>query len=435
MRRLASLVSSLCLAAAVAVADEPSAVDMWLDAHLGGLLDAYVHLHRHPELSLEERETAAFLAARLRAAGFTVTEGVGGHGIVAVLDNGTGPTVLLRADLDALPVTERTGLPHASTKTATAADGTTVGVMHACGHDVHMTNLLGTGSFLAAHRGLWRGRLLLIGQPAEERGEGARAMLDAGLFERFGKPDYALAIHVSPRFASGDVAILAGPTMANVDSVDVEIIGRGGHGAVPHLAIDPIVIAARLILDLQTIVSRETDPTTPAVVTVGAIHGGTKHNIIPDRCTLQLTVRSFSDAVRERTLEAITRKARAAAAAAGAAEPVVRVSEGTPALVNDGPLVERVRASLVAALGEQRVHATVPAMIGEDFSRFGRAGVPAVLFEVGVVEPRRLAFIEAEGGERPALHTATFAPDVPRALPAGIKGLARAAIDLMPAAP
>ena len=435
MSRHAALVSCLCLATAVAVAEGPTPVDAWLDTHLDGLLEAYVHLHRHPELSLEERETAAFLAARLRAAGFTVTEGVGGHGIVALLENGTGPTVLLRADLDGLPITERTGLPHASTKTSTAADGITVGVMHACGHDVHMTNLLGTGSFLAAHRGLWRGRLLLIGQPAEERGEGARAMLDAGLFERFGRPDYALAIHVSPRFASGDVAILAGPTMANVDSVDVELVGRGGHGAVPHLAIDPIVIAARLILDLQTIVSRETDPTTPAVVTVGAIHGGTKHNIIPDRCTLQLTVRSFSDAVRERTLEAITRKARAAAAAAGAAEPVVRVSEGTPALVNDGALVERVRASLVAALGAERVHATVPAMIGEDFSRFGRAGVPAVLFEVGVVEPRRLAFIEAEGGERPALHTATFAPDVPHALPAGIKGLARAAIDLMPPTP
>jgi hippurate hydrolase len=422
------------LAGAAAAAPPTAAFDAWLPGHVTGLVEAYVHLHRNPELSFEEQETAAFLATRLRAAGCTVTEGIGGHGVVGVLENGAGPTVLVRADLDGLPVTESTGLSYASTRTVTGKDGTTVGVMHACGHDIHMTTLLGTASFLADHRGLWRGRLLLVGQPAEERGAGARAMLDDRLFERFGKPDFALALHVSPALASGEVAIRPGYTMANVDSIDIEVVGKGGHGAIPQLTIDPIVIAAKLVLDLQTIVSREIRPTDPAVVTVGAIHGGTKHNIIPDRCTLQLTVRSFSDDVRRHTIAAIRRKARAAAASAGALEPVITVSEGTPSLFNDPALTERVGRALEAALGKGNVLPGEPAMIGEDFSQFGRAGVPAVLFELGVIEPRRMQFFRAAKEQAPSLHTAGFAPDAERALPAGIRAMSSVVIDLLPPA-
>jgi amidohydrolase len=296
-------------------------VDAWVKGELSRLLEIYVRLHRNPELSFQERETAALLAAELRQAGCDVTENVGGFGVVGVMSNGARPLVLVRADLDALPVTEQTGLPYASTKTMTEQDGSTVGVMHACGHDVHMTTLLGVAGYLGGHRNLWRGTVLFIGQPAEERGSGARAMLDDRLFARFGTPAHALALHVSPNLASDQVGILAGYTMANVDSIDIEIGGKGGHGAIPHDTIDPIVIAARLILDLQTIVSRETKPIDPAVVTVGSIHGGTKHNIIPDTCRLQLTVRSFSDPVRERILRSAARPTRPPPAQARPSRP------------------------------------------------------------------------------------------------------------------
>ncbi|MFN5321617.1 MAG: amidohydrolase [Planctomycetota bacterium] len=411
-------------------AQEAQDTAAWTKAELNRLLETYIAFHKNPELSFQERETAARFASELRASGCEVTENVGGFGVVAVLRNGEGPLVLVRSDLDALPVTEQTGLPFASTKTMTEQDGSTVGVMHACGHDVHMTNLLGVAGFLGSHREQWQGTILFLGQPAEERGAGARAMLDDKLFERFGKPDYALAMHVSPNLSSQQVGILPGYTMANVDSIDIEITGKGGHGAIPQNTIDPIVIAARLVLDLQTIVSREIKPIDPAVLTIGSIHAGTKHNIIPDTCRLQLTVRSFSDSVRQQILDSIRRKANAAAASSGAPEPQIKISEGTPSLYNDPQLTEKVRGVLERTLGSEQVATIEPAMIGEDFSRFGREGIPAVMFELGVVEPRKLAYYREQHIAPPSLHTAGFAPDVERALPTGIQAMTAVILDL-----
>ncbi|MFN9184080.1 MAG: amidohydrolase [Planctomycetota bacterium] len=411
-------------------AQEAQDTAAWTKAELNRLLETYIAFHKNPELSFQERETAARFASELRASGCEVTENVGGFGVVGVLRNGEGPLVLVRSDLDALPVTEQTGLPFASTKTMTEQDGSTVGVMHACGHDVHMTNLLGVAGFLGSHREQWQGTILFLGQPAEERGAGARAMLDDKLFERFGKPDYALAMHVSPNLSSQQVGILPGYTMANVDSIDIEITGKGGHGAIPQNTIDPIVIAARLVLDLQTIVSREIKPIDPAVLTIGSIHAGTKHNIIPDTCRLQLTVRSFSDSVRQQILDSIRRKANAAAASSGAPEPQIKISEGTPSLYNDPQLTEKVRGVLERTLGSEQVATIEPAMIGEDFSRFGREGIPAVMFELGVVEPRKLAYYREQHIAPPSLHTAGFAPDVERALPTGIQAMTAVILDL-----
>ena len=289
----------------------------WVSSNLDSLVELYRHLHANPELSFQEKETAERIAAELKAIGASVTANVGGFGVVAVLKNGEGPTVMLRADLDALPISEATGLVFASKKRTNGSDGTQVGVMHACGHDLHMTNLVGVGRYLASHKDEWRGTLIFIGQPAEERGGGAKAMLEDGLFSRFAKPDYALALHVDPSVASGQVALKSGFALANVDSVDVTMFGKGGHGALPHTTIDPVVQAAQFVLAVQTIVSREIKPLEPAVITVGSIHAGTKHNIISDRCHMQLTVRSYSDDVRDKLLDGIRRKAKAVAMGAG----------------------------------------------------------------------------------------------------------------------
>ncbi len=278
----------------------------------------YKHLHSHPELSDQEEKTAARLAAELRQAGFEVTTGVGGHGVVALLKNGPGPTVMVRADMDGLPIVERTNLPYASKVRTRNPDGQEVGTMHACGHDVNMTCLVGTARLLAGIKDRWQGTLLLIGQPAEETGKGARRMLEDGLFRRFPKPDFALALHCDAHYPHGHVNYRVGQLQANVDTIDILVRGKGGHGAAPHSTIDPIVLAARIVLDLQTIASRETNPTHPVVVTVGSIHGGTKHNIIPDEVRLQLTVRTTRDDVRKNVLEAIDRKVKAAALGAGA---------------------------------------------------------------------------------------------------------------------
>jgi amidohydrolase len=426
----AAIGCSLLLACHCPVAAQDA--QAWTKSELNRLIEIYIHLHKNPELSFQEKETATYFAARLREAGCEVTENLGGFGVVGVMKNGEGPTVLVRTDLDALPITEQTGLPYASTKMMTEQDGSTVGVMHACGHDVHMTNLLGVAGFLGANKEHWQGTILFIGQPAEERGAGAKAMLDDRLLERFGKPDYALAIHVSPNLSSQQVGILSGYTMANVDSIDIEIMGKGGHGAIPQNTIDPIVIAARLVLDLQTIDAREIKPIDPVVVTVGSIHAGTKHNIIPDNCRLQLTVRSFSDTVRQKTLEAIRRKANAAAASSGAPDPQIKISEGTPSLFNDPDLTNKVRGILERTLGETQVATIEPAMIGEDFSQFGRQGIPSVMFELGVVEPRKLEYYRDQQIVPPSLHTASFAPDIERALPTGIQAMSQVLLELLP---
>ncbi|MCB9889475.1 MAG: amidohydrolase [Planctomycetes bacterium] len=398
-----------------------AAQQAYLDAQLDDLVRFYQELHANPELSFREKNTAKRLAAALRQAGAEVTEGVGGHGLVGMLTNGDGPLVMVRADLDALPIAEKTGLPYRSKIYTEDGEGRAAGIMHACGHDIHMSNLVGVARWLVAHRDRWRGRVMLLGQPAEERSGGARAMLDAGLFRRFGKPVAGLAIHVSHDLAAGSIGFGAGAMMANVDSVDVTMFGRGGHGAAPHLTIDPIVQAAQLVLQLQTIVAREIDPTEPAVITVGSIHGGQKHNIIADRCQLQLTVRSYSDAVREHLKQGIVRKAKAVAAGARAPEPAVAFSEATPALINDAQLVARCVAAMRKELGDDKVVPVSRVMTAEDFGRFGRAGVPIFMFRVGSVAAERLAEFRRKAEPPPSLHSGTYYPDAKPTLRASIR--------------
>jgi len=407
--------------------DDPKA---WTERHLDDLVSLYRHLHANPELSFQEKETSARMALELGETGADVTSGVGGYGVVAVLRNGNGPTVMVRADMDALPITEETGLAFASTVRCPSETGGEVGVMHACGHDVHMTNLVGVARYLVAHKDRWRGTLVMIAQPAEERGGGARAMLKDGLFEKFPRPDFAIALHVDATLPTGTVGCRAGYVMANVDSVDITVRGRGGHGAHPHTTIDPIVQAAQLVLALQTIVSREIDPIEPAVVTVGSIHAGTKHNIIADTCHLQLTVRSYSDQVRDQLRSSIERKARAVAAGAGAPEPLIEFSDGPPALKNDDELAGRLIRVFQRVLGADRVVISERAMVAEDFSEYGQAGVPIVMFRLGAVDGKRLER-DRQLGRPPSLHSATFYPDVEATLVTGVTAMANAVLDLM----
>ena len=341
-----------------------------------------------------------------------MTTGVGGTGVVAVLRNGQGPTVLLRTDMDALPVEEKTGLPYASQVMVKSDSGAMVPVMHACGHDVHMSSWFGTAKLMAANRQRWHGTLILIGQPAEEIGAGAAAMLKDGLFTRFPKPTFALAIHDDSSLPAGQVGYTPGYTMAASDSVDITIFGRGGHGAMPQSTVDPIVIAARTVLALQTIVSRENDPRDPAVITVGTIHGGTRSNIIPDEVRLQLTVRSYKPEVRKHLLASIERVAKGEALAGGAPrEPLVKVEPAANATYNDPQLTKRLAAALSNALGQTKVVEILPKMVFEDFSEFSLAGVPSVLFHVGGVEPAKFAAAQESGTPLPGLHSSLWAPD------------------------
>ncbi|MFO1053543.1 MAG: amidohydrolase [Planctomycetota bacterium] len=403
-----------------------------LGDHAPAWIEFYRDLHRHPELSFREAKTAEKLAAAFTAAGFEVTSHVGGTGVVAVLHNGEGPTLLLRCDMDALPVGERTGLEYRSEVRVEGDDGRVGGVMHACGHDLHMTALAATSTWLATHRESWRGTLVCIGQPAEERAGGAKAMLEDGLFERFPRPDYAVAMHVTPDLPAGTVGVRAGPAMANVESVDVTIHGRGGHGAAPHLTIDPIPIACRLVLDLQTIVSREIAPTSPAVVTVGSIVGGSKHNIIDDECRLQITIRSYDPQVHEHIKEAIVRKAKAAAASSGAGEPDVAFSEFTPAMVNDDRLTDRCRTAFRDELGAAAVVDVDAVMTAEDFGRLRLAGIPICMFRLGTTAPARLEAARRAGQPLAPLHSGGYYPDVEQCLPTAVRALASAALHLLP---
>lgn len=406
----------------------------WFETHAAGLIDTYVHFHTHPELSYQEVQTAARLGDELEAAGCEVTRNVGGHGIVGLMRNGDGPTLMLRCDLDALPVTEETGVEYASRVTATNEDGVAVGVMHACGHDIHITNQIGVARYLGSHREQWSGTILFIGQPAEEKGGGARAMLDDGLFERFPRPDFALALHVDSFLPAGMIGYRGGYAMANVDSCDITVKGRGGHGSYPQGCVDPIVQAAQLILDLQTIVSREIAPLAPAVVTVGSIHGGTKHNIIPDTCHLQLTIRSYSPEVRAQIKEAIIRKAQAVATSFRAPEPEIVYTEGTPSLFNDERLTERLVPVFVDALGEDRVTQSDQSMGGEDFSQYGLAGIPIFLYKLGSVERERLSQYAATGATPPSLHSSKYFPDPRPTLSTGLASMVAAVRELLPPA-
>jgi hippurate hydrolase len=415
----------ICLAANAA---DPTA---WYAENAESLLDLYRHLHQTPELSTREKDTAARMAKELRDVGANVTTGVGGHGVVGVLENGPGKVLMLRADMDALPVIEQTGVPYAS-KVRTQDDrGATVGVMHACGHDVHMTNLVGVARYLAAHRDQWSGTVVLLFQPAEEVGGGAESMLADGLFKRFPRPDFAVALHVSADAPAGQLGYRAGSSMANVDSVDIVIKGRGGHGASPEATIDPIVIAAKLILDLQTIVSREIKPIHPAVVTVGSIHAGTKHNVISDECRLQLTLRSLTPDVRKQVQDAVRRKALAAAESAGAPEPSIEISDGTPALHNDPELTNRVAGTLKKLLGDKNVVEGDPVMGGEDFGRYGLAGVPICMFRLGSVSQKRLDEFAASGVPPLSLHSPLYYPDIAETLAVGVPAMTTVALDLL----
>ncbi len=381
----------------------------------------YLDLHQNPELSKHETQTAAKLATHLRTAGYEVTEHVGGTGVVAILKNGAGPTIMLRTELDALPVEEKTGLDYASKVHAQDDAGHDVSVMQACGHDLHMAALLGTAEIMATSKSTWHGTLMLIGQPAEETITGADAMVRNGLFTRFPKPDIAVALHVGNTEAAGVVAITPGIYNTNADSIRITIFGKGGHGAAPQTTVDPIVIAARTILSLQTIVSREVKPGEMAVVTVGYVHAGTKNNIIPDSAEMALTVRTYKQDVRKKILASITRIVNAEAAAAGAPrEPLVERYEFTDSVYNDPALAERLRAPLEAALGKDKVITEGPITPSEDFSYFTAQGVPGFYFSLGGADPEKLAQAKTAGTTLPSNHSPFFAPDVDPALHTGI---------------
>lgn len=435
---LASLLLAQCTGLSAA---EPALRDIVAKktaADYASLDTFYKDLHANPELSLMEEKTAAKLAAELRAAGFEVTEKFGGHGVVAVLKNGPGPVLLIRGDMDALPVEEETGLPYASKVRAIDLSGREMPVMHACGHDIHVTCLVGTARNLATLRSHWSGTLVMIGQPAEERVVGARAMLTAGLYQKFPKPDFALALHDDESMPAGVIGTAEGFNAANVDTVEIAVRGIGGHGAYPHTTKDPIVLAARIILAIQTITSRETNPTDPCVITVGSIHGGTKANIISNEVKLQLTLRSYSDKVRAHSIEAIKRICRGEAIASGLPDdkmPLVTVieNEAAPALYNDPALTRRVRAVLTDWFGADNLRITPPQMGAEDFSEFGRTRekVPVCMFFVGAIDPATFAESERTGVALPSAHSSKFAPSPEPTIKTGVIAMTAAALDLL----
>jgi amidohydrolase len=442
--RICSLIF-LCASLTAISVNAQQSLDAMLDRDIGSLVATYKELHAAPELSHYEEKTAAFFATQLRAMGYTVTERVGkyerpewtGYGVVAVMKNGAGPTVLLRTELDALPVDEKTGLPYASKVKTKNEAGQDVSVMHACGHDIHITNMLGTAKILSESKDQWRGTLVLIGQPAEEVIDGARAILRDGLYERFPKPDYVIALHDSADLEAGKVGYTPGFAMASSTSVDIKIRGLGGHGARPESTKDPIVVAAQVILALQTIVSREDSPLDPVVVTVGSIHGGTKHNIIPEEVDLQLTVRAYKEDVRKRVLASIERITRGVAMAAGIPEdraPIVKFSDIqiTSATYNDPELTERLAKVFVKALGQENVVRLEPVMMSEDFGYLSLdQKIPATLFTLGAVDPAKVKQSKETKTPLPSLHSALFQPLPEPTLRTGIKAMTSAVLELM----
>ncbi|MDX8358097.1 amidohydrolase [Sphingopyxis terrae] len=403
------------------------------------LMTIYKDLHANPELSFMEVRSAGILATEARKLGFDVTEKVGGTGVVAVMKNGPGPVVLVRADMDGLPVTEQTGLPGASKVRVTTKEGVETGVMHACGHDTHMTSWIGTARLMAANKDKWSGTLVMIGQPAEERGAGARMMLEDGLYTRFPKPQYALAFHDAAQFPAGAIGYTPGYALANVDSVDILVKGVGGHGAYPQATKDPIVLASRIVTALQTLVSREISPLDSAVVTVGSFHAGAKHNIIPDEARLQLTVRSYTDEVRDHLLDGIARVAKGEAIAAGLSDdklPVVSVEkdEFTPSTFNTPDFTEDMAAYLTTRFGDKRVIKMPPVMGGEDFGRFSRddKDIKSLIIWVGGVPQAELDAAKKEGRTLPSLHSPFWAPDAPAVISTATEALTSMAMKLMP---
>jgi len=416
------------------------------NAELPSLLTIYKDIHSHPELSTKEQRSSAIVAKELRAAGCEVTENFGHYdnpdwkcyGVVGVMKNGDGPTVLVRTDMDALPVQEQTGASYASKVTMTNVEGKEMPVMHACGHDIHMSALIGTARALGKLKDKWHGTIVFIGQPAEEMVGGARAMLHAGLYDRFGKPAYAVALHDNAELEAGKIGITAGYYNATVDSVDVTVKGMGGHGAYPHKTKDPITLSAEIINAWQTIASRENNPLDPIVVTVGSIHGGTKHNIIPDEVKMQLTVRTYKPEVRQRVLSAIEQIAKGCATAAGLPPdkmPEVNVlhAEHVNAVYNNPELTKRVKATLKSAIGDENVVDKDPTMAGDDFSEFSLPdhSIPACMFNVGAVDPAKAAEAKKTGASLPSLHSSKFLPLPEPTIRVGIIGMTSAVLDLM----
>lgn len=410
-----------------------------VEIDMPSLMELYRDLHANPELSFQEFRTAAKLAAEARRLGFTVTEKVGQTGVVAVMRNGPGPVVMIRADMDGLPVIEQTGLPYASKIKGVSKSGVETGVMHACGHDTHMASWVGTARQLVASKDKWSGTLVMILQPAEEIGSGARAMLADGLYTRFPKPKYVIGFHDAAQFPAGVIGYSSGFALANVDTVDIKVKGVGGHGAYPHTTKDPIVLASRIVGSLQTLVSREIDPQDAAVVTVGSIHGGAKHNIISDEVTMLLTVRSYSDATRKMLLDGIRRIARGEAIAAGVPEDkmpevIIADNEFTPATYNTPALTARMAALFKTRFGESRVIATPPVMGGEDFSEFYRAdkaNVESLIFWVGGVPQAQYDAAIKSGKGLPSLHSPFWAPDADKVISTATEAMTAAAMELM----
>lgn len=433
--KFAIAASLLVLAASPARADE---LRDDVVADMPELMELYRDLHAHPELSFQEFETSKKLAARARELGFDVTENVGKTGVVAVMRNGDGPTVMLRADMDGLPVEEQTGLPYASKQRGIPASGVESGIMHACGHDTHMAAWVGTAQLLAERKEDWSGTLVMILQPAEELGEGAIAMLEDGLFTRFPKPDYVLGFHDAAQFPAGMIGYSPGFALANVDSVDILVPGLGGHGAYPHTTRDPIVLAASIVTKLQTLVSRETNPLDSAVVTVGSFHGGAKHNIIPPEVKLQLTVRSYSDETRQHLLDGIARIARGEAIAAGMPEdkmPRVEVQEPyTPSTYNTPEFTEQVMAGLRQRFGEDRVRQVPSVMGGEDFGQFHRAdpdNIESLIFWVGGVPVEEFRAAQEGGASLPSLHSPFWAPEADKVIATATEAMTAATLRLL----
>ena len=431
MRYLLLLITLVSCAAIQMPSDPPSEMQEIIKEDLPFLVEFYKERHQNPEISLQEKETAAALASALRDAGLEVTENFGGHGIVGVFKNGAGPTILYRTDMDALPMPEKTELAYASKKSIDLK-GQSTGVMHSCGHDIHMTTLLGTSRALVKMKDQWKGTLLVIGQPAEEIGQGAKMMLEAGLYEKFGVPTYGIGLHSSAVVPAGQISLSSGYSMASVASVDISVYGVGSHGAAPHMSVDPVVLASMMVMDLQTIVSRSVKPIDAAVVTVGAIKGGTVHNIISDEVTLKLTIRTYKDEVQDLIFKRIKEIARGTAIGAGLPDdkmPLVNINDaGTPSNYNNPALTDKVIASAKKVVGEQNILPAEPQMLGEDYARYGQTShkVPTILYWLGTVPKARMD----SGIDLPGLHSPFYYPDPSLSIETGVGVTSQALMDL-----
>ncbi len=428
------VISSISLSAFAQISDK---IEMEAKHQTASSLELCKHLHQNPELSFQEFETSKLMAAELKKAGFKVTENFGGNSVVGVFKNGDGPVIMLRTDMDALPINEKTNFEFASTKKAKTKNGDEVSVMHACGHDIHMSVWAGTIHTLVALKDEWRGTILVIAQQAEEYSGGAGEAINAGLFTKFPTPDYALAYHINPELESGKIGLVGGPVFAGVKSVEITVFGKGGHGAYPEKCIDPIVIASRIVLDLQTIVSREISPLEPIVVTVGSIHGGTRPNIIPDEVKMELTLRYYSDEAIERVIAAIERISKSSAQMSGMSGdklPVVFVSPTeTPPVLNNPELSDKIKGFASGIIGAENIVKTNPAMVGEDFGKYGRTpeNIPICLIWLGSTNPELMKELNDRGENPPPLHSPNLNPDYAKTIETGIKVMAGNVIGLM----